>query len=137
MRKGKAQHHPAHRDGIPALLLGLLVLGVVLVEPAAAAYRTALLHVGLRITGHHGNALPASTRSTTPERNATAPITRDSVRIVVREGDTLTSLAKAYYGTPTAYVQILEANRETISDPDRIRPGTLLILPQVVHGPAH
>ncbi len=137
MRKEEAGRHRIGGGGILAVLLGLLALGMLLAEPAAAARRTALLHVGLRIVGHHGNALPSSTSSTAPEKTAAAPALEGSVQVVVREGDTLTSLATEYYGTPSAYVHILDANRATIRDPDRILPGTLLILPQVVHGPAH
>lgn len=115
----------------PALPV-LLVLGAMLAEPALAARRTATLHVGMRIP--HETALPSSARQA-PSRlpaGAAAP-----ERIVVKEGDTLTSLATRHYGTPSAYVHILDANRDTIRDPDRILPGSLLILPQVVHCPGY
>lgn len=129
--------HPILAGGALPVLLGLLALGAMLTEPAAAARRTAVLHVGIRIVGHHGNALPSSSPSTLPESGTAAKTRPESVQVVVQEGDTLTSLATEYYGTPSAYVQILDANRGTIRDPDRILPGTLLILPQVVHNPAH
>ncbi len=137
MRKDEAQYHLVRQGGIPALFLGFLALAAMLAGPAEAARRTALLHVGLRITGHHGKALPTSARSTLPEGSTVASAIEGGVQIVVREGDTLSSLAEEYYGTPSAYMRILEANRGAIPDPDRILPGTLLILPQVVHAPAH
>ncbi len=126
-----------HGEGFLSILLALLALSAMLAEPAAAARRTAVLHVGIRIVGHHGNALPSSPRSTAPESSAASKARTESVQVVVREGDTLTSLATEYYGTPSAYVRILDANRGAIRNPDKILPGTLLILPQVVHDPAY
>ena len=124
--------------GTLAALSGLLALGtLMLAEPAAAARKVAVLHVGLRIVGHHGSALPSPTRSMAPERAVASALKKGSVQVVVREGDTLSSLATEYYGTPSAYVRILDANRGAIRNPDRILPGTLLILPQVVHDPAY
>ena len=124
-------------EGFLSILLALLALSAMLAEPAAAARRTAVLHVGIRIVGHHGNALPSSPRFTAPESSAASKARTESVQVVVREGDTLSSLATEYYGTPSAYVRILDANRGAIRNPDKILPGTLLILPQVAHDPAY
>jgi hypothetical protein len=41
----------------------------------------------------------------------------------VRPGDTLSKIAKQYYGDSNAYMTIFEANRDQIKDPDLIRPG--------------
>jgi len=50
--------------------------------------------------------------------------------IVVREGDTLTSLARKAYGDARQYVRILRANPGIIKNPDRIFVGQVLRVPQ-------
>ncbi len=47
---------------------------------------------------------------------------------VVR-GDTLSAIAKRYYGDAQQYMRIFEANRDQLSDPDRIRTGQRLRIP--------
>ncbi len=48
---------------------------------------------------------------------------------VIQSGDTLSKLAKTYYGDATAYQQIFEANREVIKDPDLIFVGQKIHIP--------
>lgn len=47
---------------------------------------------------------------------------------VVR-GDTLSKMAKKYYGDPMKYPTIFEANKPMLSDPDKIYPGQVLRIP--------
>jgi nucleoid-associated protein YgaU len=47
---------------------------------------------------------------------------------VVR-GDTLSKIAKAFYGNANAYMKIFEANKPMLSDPDKIYPGQVLRIP--------
>ena len=47
----------------------------------------------------------------------------------VREGETLSGLAEAFYGDPSLSWRILEANRNVITDPDLIFPGQVLRIP--------
>lgn len=44
-------------------------------------------------------------------------------------GDTLGAIAKRYYGKASAYMRIFEANREIISDPNKIYPGQKIRIP--------
>ncbi|MDX1517599.1 MAG: peptidoglycan-binding protein LysM [Woeseiaceae bacterium] len=44
-------------------------------------------------------------------------------------GDTLGAIAKRYYGKASAYMRIFEANRDIISDPDKIYPGQKIRIP--------
>ena len=44
-------------------------------------------------------------------------------------GDTLSALAKKYYGDASKYPQIFEANREVIKDPDLIFVGQKIRIP--------
>lgn len=47
----------------------------------------------------------------------------------VESGDTLSGIAKEYYGNANAYMKIFEANRPMLSDPDKIYPGQVLRIP--------
>ncbi len=49
---------------------------------------------------------------------------------VVKSGDTLSGIAKAFYGSGSKYTMIFEANREVIKDPDLIFPGQKLRIPK-------
>ena len=44
-------------------------------------------------------------------------------------GDTLGGIAKKYYGKAGAYMRIFEANRDIISDPNKIYPGQKIRIP--------
>jgi LysM repeat protein len=44
-------------------------------------------------------------------------------------GDTLSKIAKAYYGDSAKYSLIFEANRPMLTDPDKIYPGQVLRVP--------
>ncbi|MEO6228032.1 MAG: LysM peptidoglycan-binding domain-containing protein [Thermomonas sp.] len=46
----------------------------------------------------------------------------------VVSGDTLSHIAKHFYGKP-AWQQIYDANRDQLDNPDRIRPGQVLRIP--------
>ena len=48
---------------------------------------------------------------------------------VVQKGDTLSKIAKEYYGDMMLYKQIFEANRDILDDPNMIKPGQRLRIP--------
>jgi nucleoid-associated protein YgaU len=48
---------------------------------------------------------------------------------VVQSGDTLSKIAQKYYGDASLYPKIFEANRDQLSDPNRISPGQKLRIP--------
>jgi nucleoid-associated protein YgaU len=48
----------------------------------------------------------------------------------VKSGDTLSGIAKQLLGNANDYMQIFEANRDQLSDPDKIKPGQVLKIPQ-------
>ena len=48
---------------------------------------------------------------------------------VIQSGDTLSALAKKYYGNAMDYPRIFEANREVIKDPDKIFVGQKIRIP--------
>jgi len=48
---------------------------------------------------------------------------------VVRPGETLSGIAQAFYGDPSLFWRIFEANRNLLADPDLIHPGQTLRVP--------
>ena len=48
----------------------------------------------------------------------------------VKSGDTLSKIAKQFYGDPNKYSAIFEANKPMLKDPDEIYPGQTLRIPQ-------
>lgn len=48
---------------------------------------------------------------------------------VIQSGDSLSKIAKKYYGNANDYPKIFEANREVIKDPDLIFPGQKIRIP--------
>ncbi|MBN1127165.1 MAG: LysM peptidoglycan-binding domain-containing protein [Sedimentisphaerales bacterium] len=48
----------------------------------------------------------------------------------VKQGQTLSHIAQQYYGSPTQWRKIVEANKKTLSDPDKVKPGMRLVIPE-------
>lgn len=48
----------------------------------------------------------------------------------IKSGDTLSAIAKHYYGDANKYNLIFEANREVIKHPDKIYPGQQIRIPK-------
>ena len=49
---------------------------------------------------------------------------------VIKSGDTLTAIAKQFYGDANLYPKIFEANREVIKDANLIFPGQKIRIPK-------
>jgi nucleoid-associated protein YgaU len=49
----------------------------------------------------------------------------------VKSGDTLSKIAKEFFGDANAYMEIFNANKDQLSDPDKIKPGQVLKIPQM------
>jgi len=47
----------------------------------------------------------------------------------VKAGDTLSKIAREHLGDANAYMKIFNANKDQLSDPDKIKPGQVLKLP--------
>jgi len=62
------------------------------------------------------------------ETGASAATTAQST-YTVKSGDTLSKIAKELLGDAQAYPEIFEANRDQLSDPDKIKPGQVLKIP--------
>lgn len=60
-----------------------------------------------------------------------APAAAQSDRTyTVKAGDTLSKIAKETLGNANAYTEIFEANRDQLTDPNKIQPGQVLKIPQ-------
>ena len=49
----------------------------------------------------------------------------------VKAGDTLSKIAKEHLGDANAYIDIFNANKDQLKDPDKIKPGQVLKMPAV------
>jgi nucleoid-associated protein YgaU len=63
---------------------------------------------------------------TTAEKVAPAEQTYTVVK-----GDTLSHIAKQFYGKANKWNAIFEANRDQLDDPDKIQPGQVLKIPTI------
>ena len=54
----------------------------------------------------------------------------------VKKGDTLSKIAKEYYGNAMKYPVIFEANKPMLTDPDKIYPGQVLRIPPMEDKPS-
>ena len=63
-----------------------------------------------------------------PEPKPEEPEEKAEVYEIV-SGDTLGAIAKRYYGNPSKYMKIFEANKDIISDPNKIYPGQKIRIP--------
>jgi len=53
-----------------------------------------------------------------------------AVFYTVKKGDSLSKIAKHFYGDPMKYKKIFEANKPMLKDPNRIYPGQSLRIPK-------
>jgi nucleoid-associated protein YgaU len=60
--------------------------------------------------------------------SSTQPAEETKTYTVV-SGDSLSKIAKRFYGDANAYQKIFEANRDKLTDPDRIQVGQVLTIP--------
>ncbi|MBF5004036.1 peptidoglycan-binding protein LysM [Diaphorobacter caeni] len=70
----------------------------------------------------------ASVQSVDNQMSVTNPEPEAQYHDVVR-GDTLSAIAKKYYGDANKYPAIFEANKPMLSSPDKIYPGQKLRIP--------
>lgn len=49
---------------------------------------------------------------------------------VLRQGESLSRVAKAFYGDSGRWMDIVEANKDKIPDPDKVKAGTVIVIPE-------
>jgi LysM repeat protein len=70
------------------------------------------------------SSLPQPAAATTGSQNRSA-----GQKYTVKSGDTLSKIAQQFYGNASQYNKIFEANRNILSDPDKIQVGQELVIP--------
>jgi len=87
------------------------------------------LHAEINVVPHAPQAKtappPAHQAPVTPV-SGTAP--KEQTYTVVK-GDTLSKIAKEYYGNANEYMKIFNANKDQLKDPDKIQVGQVLRIP--------
>ena len=61
--------------------------------------------------------------------SSTAPSGQGAQTYTVAKGDTLSKIAKQFYGDAKQWKKIFEANSDSIKNPDLIHPGQVLKIP--------
>ncbi|MCH8215527.1 MAG: LysM peptidoglycan-binding domain-containing protein [Planctomycetes bacterium] len=93
-----------------------------------------------------GAPLAQETQPDAPERPLTPPSqkpfplrntpveTRQKIKTnllhIVRSGETLSEIAQDYLGSSRHWRRLLEANRQVLTDPNKIRPGMKIVVPR-------
>lgn len=83
-------------------------------------------------TGPAPDALKKTADAGTDGKEKPATGSASETFYVVKEGDTLWKIAEAQYGhgKGAKYMEIFEANRPMLTDPDKIQPGQRLRIPK-------
>jgi len=76
-------------------------------------------------------ARPRADFSNVQSGSSTHPAADPDALYTVASGDSLSRIAKRFYGDGNQWRRIFDANREQIEDPDLIRPGQKLKIPSV------
>lgn len=72
---------------------------------------------------------PGTQPKTMPQTPPPTPAKASMKTYTVQSGDTLSGIAKRLLGDSNQYMEIFNANRDQLSDPDRIQPGQVLKIP--------
>lgn len=78
----------------------------------------------IRVTG-----APTQPAAAMPASGPPAARQMEQKMYTVKSGDTLSGIAQAQLGHAHDYMKIFEANRDQLSDPDKIKPGQVLRIP--------
>ena len=63
-----------------------------------------------------------------PKPGVDAPVSSMKT-YTVKAGDTLSKISREYLGDANEYMRIFEANKDQLTDPDKIKPGQVLKIP--------
>ncbi|MDO4412583.1 LysM peptidoglycan-binding domain-containing protein [Cutibacterium sp.] len=98
------------------------------VDHLTAGQELALPRVTMRVpTGHTGAGRPLDADEL--DQLAPSADSRDVHTVTVKEGDTLSGLAREWLGDASAWPSLWHANEGIIADPGHIEPGWKLIVP--------
>jgi len=88
------------------------------------------LHAEINVVPHQQapQAKSAPQAHVTPVSGTKIPEPKEQTYTVIK-GDTLSKIAKEFYGNANAYMKIFDANRDQLKDPDKIQIGQELRIP--------
>ena len=79
---------------------------------------------------HQAAQMPPAAKADFSDVQSHVSSTADETTIYeVRAGDSLSQVARHFYGNGNAWKPIFEANRDQLTDPDHIKPGQMLKIP--------
>ncbi|HEX5708193.1 MAG TPA: LysM peptidoglycan-binding domain-containing protein [Pyrinomonadaceae bacterium] len=84
---------------------------------------------GAEIAQAFAESISEPTPETSAEATSEAAPESPQVTYTVQSGDTLSKIAREYYGDSGQYQRIFEANRDKLDDPDEISAGQELVIP--------
>ena len=101
-------------------------------KPSIPAASTTAAHIPPRPQTLTPRQTNTTIRQTEPTQDSPAePSLPENLRIhIVRNNETLSDIAKTYYGSPSKWRKIYNANKTVITNPDRVRLATKLVIPQ-------
>lgn len=70
---------------------------------------------------------PAAAAAAAASGGTSAPAART---YTVQAGDNLSKISKQFYGDANKYMKIFDANKDKLTDPDKVRAGIELIIPR-------
>ena len=76
-----------------------------------------------------GKEEPVKAKPVIPTQATNQPTTQQNREYIVKSGDSLSKIAKQYYGDASKWNKIFEANRDKIKNADLIQPGQKIIIP--------
>jgi hypothetical protein len=116
---------PTNRRGLLlGLALLLLILGIVLGTIASNLFPRSLLPVT-----ESSPVIPPVREPITPPKEVTKTVCVDGFKYTVRSGDSLSRIAKRFYGDESLLSPILEANSFLLDRPDSLEVGEKLFIP--------
>jgi len=126
------------RDFKIGMALGLAfagVCGIWLCSRSGTGGRSPGLQDGARLNvpgaeGYSGAEADATRQSTEGGRSAVSGGGEITTIHYVQKGETLSEISRHYYGSANKWQKIIEANRSTLADPDKLREGMRLVIPQ-------
>ena len=80
-------------------------------------------------TGRPTSSRTSACRPAPLPREEAAPKPPASQTYTVKPGDSLSKIAKEHLGNGNLYMEIFNANKDVLTDPDKLKPGMVLKLP--------
>ena len=81
----------------------------------------------IKLEDKKATATPPATER--PAENSPKPPENSNTTYTVKKGDCLWKIAKRFYGNGASYKKIFNANRDKISNPNKIQIGQVLTIP--------